>query len=217
MVVNAFLISDWNWYGLLVEGQSLTDAWKNQYFYEICISLGVFFAMDAVWVTWVPSCVRSPRTILTHHAVTLFYLLGPLNYPEYRWMLGPCVSVEINTCFLVLRRLIYKAKSKTGSTSAPSNTVGSFCFNAFAELVSLLFYITWIITRLCVYPTILYILLQLAVEGKHGPLLFAPVHGILCILYAKWSYEIFTPIFGKWVRWGRSQHPRLDHLIASGL
>jgi hypothetical protein len=213
-VVNFFLISDWNWYGLLVQGLSPTQAWRNQYYCETWMSLATFLAVDSVWVTWVPSCVRSPSIILTHHAVALFYLLGPIYYPELRWIMGACISVEINTWFLILRRLVYQAKIKSAATS--SKSLSFFCIKAFAELVSFFFYISWVVTRLYTYPAVLCIFLKLAVEEADAPLLFIPLHCMLCVLYFKWSYDLFAPMVTKWAQWGRYQQPRVDHLITSG-
>lgn len=112
--------------------------------------------------------------------------------------MGACLSVEINTWFLILRRVIYKRQE-----SLPAVLV---------ELVSLCFYISWIIIRCIIYPAILVVFLQLAVKEVeitnkfwHWPMLFIPVHLILCLLNLKWSYDLFTPIIAKWLKQDKAQ------------
>jgi TLC domain len=210
-VVIWFLVSDWNYYELL-QGQPPAQAWRNLYFYETWVSTALYFLVDLIWVSFVPSCVKSPGTIIKHHVVAMLYLLGPLNYPEYRWFMGACLSVEINTWFLILRRLVYK----TNNTKRTDSLYG-----AAAELVSLSFYISWIVIRCYIYPAVFYIFLKLAVQKVrttgilfHSPMLFIPVHAVLCVLNLKWSYDLFYPIFAKW--WTPSAAAR-DETVASGL
>lgn len=103
--------------------------------------------------------------------------------------MGACLSVEINTWFLIMRRVVYKRKIRLLS-----------------EAVSASFYLSWIAIRIYVYPAIMYTFVQLAIEAVretnqlwHWPMIFMPVHFVLCLLNLKWSYDLFMPIFKSWV------------------
>lgn len=167
-----------------------------------------YFIIDLIWVYWVPHCVKSPGTIvkvgfdekcsicnqsfltpfLQHHLVVVAYLFGPIFFPKYRWFMGACLSVEINTWFLILRRVVYKRK-----------------ITLLTETVSACFYISWIVIRCFIYPAIMVTFVQLAVRAVretnqlwHWPMIFIPVHFVLCVLNLKWSYDLFMPIIKTW-------------------
>lgn len=103
--------------------------------------------------------------------------------------MGAVLSVEINTWFLILRRVIYKSNVHPIITGTVS-----FCF-----------YATWIVIRCIVYPFILLIMLRLYAEKVeetglyfHLPMVSIPVHVMLCLLNLKWSYDLFYPIVKRW-------------------
>lgn len=128
---------------------------------------------------------------MKHHFVAIAYLSGPLAWPEYRWFMGACLSVEVNTWFLILRRVLYKRKE----------SIHPFI----TEVVSLLFYVTWIAIRVFLYPMIMYIFVQMAYDRImetgvlfHWPMIFIPVHFFLCILNLKWTYDLFLPMYTKY-------------------
>jgi hypothetical protein len=127
-----------------------------------------------------------------HHCVVLLYLLVPLCWPEYRWLMGACLTIEVNTWFLILRRIVYKRESK----------IPAFCI----QLVDKLFYITWLVIRCLIFPAILVKLVNLAatvveVTGHfwHLCFVFVPLHCSLCILNLKWTYDLFKPILCKYM------------------
>jgi hypothetical protein len=106
--------------------------------------------------------------------------------------MGGCLTVEINTWFLILRRLLYKRRE---SLKVP----------LLEEAVSVAFYISWIVVRCFIYPAILCIFYQMAkaevLKTKilfHWPMLFIPGHFFLCALNLKWSYDLFQPMVMKW-------------------
>ena len=117
------------------------------------------------------------------------YLFGPVAFPKYRWFMGACLTVEINTWFLILRRVVYKRK-----------------IAFLSETVSALFYLSWIVIRCFIYPAIMVTFVQLAIRAVqetnqlwHWPMMFIPVHFVLCVLNLKWSYDLFQPIIKNWV------------------
>jgi hypothetical protein len=122
----------------------------------------------------------------------MLYLIGPVYYPEFRWFMGAILSVEVNTWFLILRRVVHK----NGQPTDP----------LLSKTVSGLFYFTWITIRCIIYPSILWSFLQLAMERIqetgtyfHLPMVFIPVHFALCLLNLKWTYDLFQPIVWRWL------------------
>ena len=123
----------------------------------------------------------------------MIYLFAPVLFVKYRWFLGAVLSVEINTYFLILRRVLYKANQQ-GLKLSPIIT----------ETVSALFYISWIVIRCIVYPGVLVSFLTLGydvfhTEGLVFEMLFIPLHSALCALNLKWTYDLFKPIVKRWL------------------
>merc|ERR1712087_1055300 len=82
-----------------------------------------------------------------HHIVAMIYLLAPIYYPRYRWLMGAVLSVELNTWFLIARRLVYR---------------NNYCPSGYAKVspiitstVSAFFYFTWLAIRCYLYPSVL--------------------------------------------------------------
>lgn len=157
----------------------------------------IYFVLDLAWVSLVPLCVKSPGVIVKHHIVAMMYLCGPIYYPRFRWVMGSVLSVEINTWFLILRRLVYRS---------------NYCPSGYAKLspiitttVSAFFYTTWLAIRCYLFPSILILFLQMwkeeiAIQEKYffWETLFIPVHAVLCVLNLKWTYDLFKPIIKRW-------------------
>jgi len=111
---------NWNWDILLYElkfaggKKTIQDAWLNHsdyfpLFFAITIA---YFVADLLWVILIPNCVKSPNVIIQHHIATLIYLIIPYKYPsETGWLMGACLSVEINTWLLIARRVFNKQES----------------------------------------------------------------------------------------------------------
>ena len=78
------------------------------------------------------------------------------------------------------------------------------------SLVNQCFYVTWIAVRIFIYPAILMEFLRLAVERVtetgvyfHWEMIMIAVHGFLCVLNLKWSYDLFAPIVKVWIGSGK--------------
>lgn len=117
--------------------------------------------------------------------------------------MGACLSVEINTWFLILRRVVYKRKIRV-----------------LTDVVSACFYLSWIAIRCFVYPAIMVTFVNLWLQAMrdtnqiwHWPMLFMPVHFCLCLLNLKWSYDLFLPIIKSWFAKGGTTAPT----VSSGL
>lgn len=102
--------SDTLWDIILNEGSKKTiqQAWTGEWFplfYAITIG---YFVADLIWVLLVPHCVKSPGVIIQHHVATILYLIIPYRFPEEGWLMGACLSVEVNTWLLIARRVFNK-------------------------------------------------------------------------------------------------------------
>lgn len=122
----------------------------------------------------------------------MLYMMGPVFFPQYRWFMGSLLSVEINTWFLILRRVVFKASSPVPP--------------AIQQLVSVMFYLTWILTRCVIYPNVLLTFFQLAAERIeetgvywHMEMSFIVTHFGLVLLNIKWTYDLFEPIVKRWL------------------
>jgi len=161
----------------------------------------MYFILDFSWVTLVPICVKSPGVIVKHHIVAMIYLSAPIYYPRYRWLMGAVLSVELNTWFLICRRLVYRS---------------NYCPTGYAKVspfitttVSTLFYITWLTIRCYLYPKVLILFFimwkeEIEITGKYffWELLFIPVHIVLCVLNLNWTYDLFKPIIKRLIGTG---------------
>lgn len=204
-------IANWNW-KLIQAGNADTfeSAWSGALFLEFWTATMMYFVVDLAWVASTPICVKSPGTIVKvntncmmyhraydtythsqqHHMLVVFYMVAPLIWPEYRWFMGALLTVEINTWFLIARRLAYKRRV---------NSLAKRCIGG-------CFYGSWLLIRCGIYPSVLVRFLQLwliALDETgtllHWPIVFLPIHTILCLLNLKWTYDLFKPIVSKWI------------------
>lgn len=171
--------------------------YTGDYFWTMWAATVIYFFLDLSWVTLVPICVKSPGVIVKHHIVAMIYLSAPIYYPRYQWLMGAVLSVELNTWFLICRRLVYRS---------------NYCPSGYAKVspiittaVSTFFYITWVAIRCYLYPHILILFFylwkdEIDIRGEvfFWELLFIPVHAVLCVLNLKWTYDLFKPIIKRW-------------------
>lgn len=176
-------------------------SYTGKYFWTMWATTLLYFFLDLTWVTLVPICVKSPGVIVKHHVVAMIYLSAPIYYPRFRWLMGAILSVELNTWFLICRRLVYRS---------------NYCPSGYAKVspvitttVSTLFYITWLAIRCYLYPKVLILFFylwkeEIEIHGKYffWELVFIPVHTVLCVLNLKWTYDLFNPIIKRWMGTG---------------
>lgn len=104
------------------------DGWYS------CAALFGHILFDTVWITWKPEALpRWAAVIQIHHLITLSLLLHPLRNPEhavYACYEGLC---EYNTFFLIARRQ----------------------FKSASKIMNILFWATFIPTRILVFPIVM--------------------------------------------------------------
>jgi hypothetical protein len=106
----ALNVMNWNWEILmnLKKKQTVADAWTGEWFDLFFWATLSYFVADLLWIIIVPTSVKSPSVIVQHHIATMLYILIPYHTPSVRWCMGACMSVEINTWFLIARRVFNK-------------------------------------------------------------------------------------------------------------
>jgi len=191
-------ILNWNWDILFDPHSKMTmqQAWIGEWFPSFfAITIGYFLA-DLTWVLLVPHCVKSPSVIIQHHIATLVYLIIPYRFSEDCWLMGACMSVEVNTWLLIARRVFNR------EGFGPWVINFSF-FSIRIKLISILFYVTWIYIRCYVYPSIMKVLWTLwFTQWKQTGAIFTSrysvalfLHLVFCVLNFKWTFDLFM---GKW-------------------
>eukprot|EP00542_Grammatophora_oceanica_P021048 CAMPEP_0194031656 /NCGR_PEP_ID=MMETSP0009_2-20130614/4775_1 /TAXON_ID=210454 /ORGANISM="Grammatophora oceanica, Strain CCMP 410" /LENGTH=321 /DNA_ID=CAMNT_0038671869 /DNA_START=42 /DNA_END=1007 /DNA_ORIENTATION=- len=197
-------VMNWNWDMLLhgfPKNKSIPDAWTGEWF-EVFFAVTVtYFLVDLCWVILIPKCVKSPLTIIQHHIATLLYIVVPFVWQDCRWVMGACMSVEINTWFLISRRVFNKQGFPPWTLDIP------YLISIRIKLISVCFYLSWISIRCIIYPYLLWdvIMLWVGQREKTGriiniALLAVPLHMCFCILNLKWSYDLLMSKVRYWKR-----------------
>jgi len=185
-------IMNWNWDLLFNLGkkQHLDDAWTGEWFYLFFWSTVSYFVADLIWVLILPNCVKSPRVIIQHHIVTMIYLLIPLHQVERRWCMGACMSVEINTWFLIARRVFNKQ-------GFPPWIIDLSFVSIRLKFISVCFYVTWFSLRVYLYPLIFVYVTKLYIQeskrkGTYINIDLVPpvLQFVFCVLNLKWTFDL---------------------------
>jgi len=144
----------------------------------------IYTVIDFIWISIQPSCViANHNSIKLHHFVTLVYFAIPFYYPQFSWHTGICLSVEINTLLLILRRKVSR---------------GDILY----RLVDASFFLTWMLLRLILSPVLVIFFWfeynRLSNEiGSHVNLVaLAPMLQILLtFLVYKWTFDMLSKRF----------------------
>lgn len=133
---------------------SVPDLWHGEAFQIFWWVTFAYFVTDVLFVVLVPGCVRSPGVIVKHHVATLGYIFVPKLRPQYGWLMGACMIVEVNTWFLIARRSFNKKGDKMFMPGVSLVKSLRLC------VVSSCFYISWFVIRLGVYPYLLVVIIR---------------------------------------------------------
>jgi hypothetical protein len=109
-------------------------------------------------------------------------------FPEWGWVMGAILSVELNVWLLMLRRVALRR----------SDFIPSYLY----QIINYLFYTTWIIVRIYVYPAIWVYFMWMAIDDYirnglafHKEYIVVSLHTFLVFMNIKWSYDLFLPFF----------------------
>jgi hypothetical protein len=197
---------NWNWDILLdmPKGMSFEDAWTGEWFNVFYFYTQSYFLVDLIWVILIPECVRSPMTIIQHHIATIFYMGIPFFLPEMRYLMGALLTVELNTWFLIARRVFNKQGFPPWTIDLPP------IISIRIKLISICFYTTWIVIRCIIYPAIFgaFFYLHKKRAAQLGTrwnifLLCIPLHSCFVALNMKWTYDLLMSKIRYWRRKGK--------------
>ncbi|KAL7567941.1 hypothetical protein ACA910_019652 [Epithemia clementina (nom. ined.)] len=193
-----------------ISGSTLADAWTGEWFDLFFMVTAVYFLIDLAWILIIPDCVKSPSTIIQHHIATLLYIMIPYQVPDLRWAMGACMIVEINTWFLIARRVFNKQ-------GFPPWIIDLSFVSFRVKLISVLFYFTWIVTRCIIYPYLLPLFYQAFINQtrKVGTpwnlvALAVPLHTLFCLLNLKWTYDLLMSKIRFWTRKNKKEVEKID-------
>eukprot|EP00418_Pyrodinium_bahamense_P017117 CAMPEP_0179115806 /NCGR_PEP_ID=MMETSP0796-20121207/54286_1 /TAXON_ID=73915 /ORGANISM="Pyrodinium bahamense, Strain pbaha01" /LENGTH=347 /DNA_ID=CAMNT_0020814061 /DNA_START=20 /DNA_END=1063 /DNA_ORIENTATION=- len=155
MVLN---IMNWRFFstpvcGVVMGEYAVTQFWHGEAFQTFWWATFLYFTVDGFFVLLLPHCVKSPKVILQHHLATIGYIFIPKTRPEYGWLMGACMIVEVNTWFLIARRSFNKNGDKPFTTGVP------LLKSLRLSIVSSCFYISWFVIRLGFYPYLLIVII----------------------------------------------------------
>jgi len=194
-------ILNWNWEKLMKSHPKdgfPVHAWHGDIFHTFFLTTVIYFILDLIWVLLVSHCVKSPSTIIAHHIATLLYLTVPYHFPNVRWAMGVCMIVEINTWFLIARRVFNRQGFPPWEIGLP------YVLSVRVKLISICFYVSWFVIRCFIYPVIMveYVRMYRAKEVMWGRwnvmglcLLF---HSVFCALNLKWTFDLLASKLRQW-------------------
>ncbi len=206
VVLNAL---NWDWESMMTLNNGtdvpFVHAWTGEYFDMFFWSTVAYFLSDLLWVSVVPQCVKSPSTIIQHHLAVLLYVIIPYKLPKLRFLMGVCMSVELNTWFLIARRVFNKQGFSPWTLDIP------YFLSVRIKLISICFYITWIAIRNIVYPYVLYLLAfpllasKNYMNEKNAIRIAIFLQAVFCILNAQWSLQLFNSKLRQWRKNGETK------------
>jgi TLC domain len=199
--VTVLNVMNWNWDMLFAKLSAaknlpsamlaLKAAWTGDWFDLFFGITAGYFVIDVLWILIVPVCVKSPAVILQHHVAVLVFILIPYHHAAVRYCMGACMSVEVNTWFLIARRVFNK------QGFPPWTIFNSSWLSIRVKVISIFFYLTWISIRCVLYPALLVPFYQhwrdLSLKtGTWWNILLpaVPLHAAFCLLNLKWTYEL---------------------------
>jgi hypothetical protein len=140
----------------------------------------IYLFIDTIWIAVQPKCVLSnPTALIIHHIASFVFLSIPFFEKQFYWHGALNLFVEVNTFFLILRRLV---------------TLDSTLY----VLLDRCFLATWIVLRLVVFPIVVvffsyeYIRFTKECNGNWmNIMILAPIlQSILTLLGFKWTYDM---------------------------
>lgn len=109
--LSAGLLHDWANIGVLtmIFALSLTAlaAGEDSQLHSVVIAVTMAYLIsDALWILLQPDMVKTPKSIIAHHIVTVVVIMDTLEFASHRVNANRALLVEVNTVLLTLRRLL---------------------------------------------------------------------------------------------------------------
>jgi len=109
--MSAGLLHDWANIGVLTGIFALCVValalGEDSQLHSVVIALTVAYLIsDALWILLQPDMVKTPKSIIAHHIVTVVVIADTLEFASHRVNASRALIVEANTVLLTLRRLL---------------------------------------------------------------------------------------------------------------
>jgi hypothetical protein len=200
-------ILNWNWQKLnasIIFGKKSSIpfemAFAGEYFDIFFNMFTGYIIIDSLWIVLDPRSVKSPSMILKHHIAVLLYLIIPTLYPKLNFMMAILVSVELNTWFLIARRVYNKQGLKPWKVRIPILPAIHIKF------LSICFYASWFAIRVVLYPYVYYIFYRMwngtyliqndiPLWAMGASIIF---HTGLCFLNCSWTLDLCRSKLRQW-------------------
>mmetsp|Transcript_10406 Transcript_10406/g.15451 ORF Transcript_10406/g.15451 Transcript_10406/m.15451 type:complete len:262 (-) Transcript_10406:157-942(-) len=176
----------------------MKDAWTGEFQDQVFNAALCYFLLDTLWMLIAPKSVRSPGTILVHHLACMVYLYLVYVREEFFWFMGACLSVEVNTWFLIARRVVNKQGIPAWNIDLPLG------FSLKIKFISICFYATWITLRCVLFPYLLHEVYSSWVESPQDMQLLVKLsmHSLFTFLNLKWTYDLCVSKMNYWRKVG---------------
>jgi hypothetical protein len=171
-IVSLFIISTINlvYFSLITDvskiGTSELGKDHKGIFFTLYASSFIYFIIDTLWILFNPNAIlANPNSIITHHFISILFITIPAFIdPQFSWHMSALLLLEINILIMTIRR----------SLSNDSSII--------FHILNILFYLTWVLFRLIMLPTLLvffvyeYIRISISLGGYFN-------YGILAIIF----------------------------------
>ncbi len=119
------------------------------------------------------------------------------------------MSVELNTWFLIARRVFNKQGFSPWTLDLP------YRYSLKVKLISVFFYLSWLTIRCILYPYVLVIFYKLVMskitrEEELALMIASVLQSVFCLLNARWTWDLMNSKIKQWRTKGNTK-------IASGL
>jgi len=203
---------DWNKLSSGIVGKDdvpFKECWTGEYFNLFFFTTLAYFVIDLIWVIVVPKSVKSSSTIIQHHVASLAYLFIPYHFENFQFLFGVCMSVELNTWFLIARRVFNKQGFSPWTLDLP------YRYSLKVKLISVFFYLSWLTIRCILYPYVLVIFYKMMMnkitrEEELALMIASVLQSVFCLLNARWTWDLMNSKIKQWKTKGKTK-------IASGL
>jgi len=198
-VLNVLVLANWKfelaaWTPLnLTGGPDMWAArWSGQYQQALLGMVFFYMLSDSLFIIVLPQSVKVPSSILVHHAMCILAMAIPCLHPAtHGYTLGIFMSADVNTLFLLLRKMLIR-----------SSKSGALLPRVSLRLVETCFYTSWVVVRLLLYPIWLVTVSWTewtAEKERSGTFLnlfaFMPLtNGAAVLLNFKWTWDLCSSL-----------------------
>lgn len=122
--------------------------------FQVCWWMTIAYFMDVLCIVILPQSIGSPEAAVQHQPTFVGDTWLAKLHPEYGWLMGACLLVELNTWLLFGRR-----RSDKSNDNVLTEEEAPLVKSLFLVTASFFSYVSWFLIRLCCYPYMLALLI----------------------------------------------------------